>query len=62
MVNDLDDTHHKQPKLALQTSKSLIHMNDNPLEDFPDNQNSINNPTGITSLPPFIQNVQIDFR
>ena len=54
MVNDLSDTHHQKPKLALQTSKSLTHLTDNPLEDFSDNPiNSINNPTGITSPPPF---------
>ena len=53
MVNDFNDTQHKQPKFALQTSKTPKHLNDNPLEDFPDYQNSINNPTGITSPPSF---------
>ena len=52
-MNELTDTHQKQPKLALQTSKSLTHKKYNTLEDFPDNQNSINNPNGITSTPPF---------
>ena len=54
MVSDLTDTHHKKPKLSLQTSKSLTHMTDNPLDGFPDNQAiSYSNPTGITSPPPF---------
>ena len=54
MVNDLNDTHHKKPSLALQTSKSLTHTTDNPLEDFCDNQTkSINNPTGNTFSPPY---------
>ena len=49
MVNDLDDTHHKKPKLALQTSKLLDNFSDN-LDNFSDNPtNSINNPTGITT-------------
>ena len=53
MVNDLTDTHHKKPKLALQTSKSLDNFSDK-LDNFPDNQTiSINIPTGITSPPPF---------
>ena len=63
MVNDLTDTHHKKPKLALQTSKSLTHMTDNPLDDFCENQtNPISNPTGITSPPPFYTKLQIEFR
>ena len=50
MMNDLTDTQYKK-------HKSLTQMNDNPLEDFPDNQTpSINNPTGITSPPPFDTN------
>ena len=54
MVNDLIDTHHKKPNLALQTSKALTYMTDNPLDDFSDNQtNSINDPTGITYPQPF---------
>ena len=54
MVNDLTDTNHNKPNLALQTSKSLTHLTDNPLEDFSDNQtNSINNRTGIFSPPRF---------
>ena len=54
MVNDPTDTHHHKPKLALQTSKPLTHMTDNPLDDFSDNQkNFVNNPTSITSPPPF---------
>ena len=54
MVNDLTDTHHKKPKSALQTSKCLTNMTDNPLEGFSDNQTiSINNPTGITFPSPF---------
>ena len=36
MVNDLTDTHHIKPKVALQASKSLTHMTDNP-QDIPDN-------------------------
>ena len=48
------DTHHKKPKRALQTFKFLTHTTDNPLDHFSDNQtNSINNPTVITSPPPF---------
>ena len=46
MVNDLIDTHHHTPTLALQTSKSLDNFSDNPT-------NSIINHTGITSPPPF---------
>ena len=53
MVNDLTETHHKPPKLALRTSTSLTSLNDNPIEDLLDNQNSINNPTAITSPPLF---------
>ena len=36
MVNDLSDTHHHKPKLALKDSKSspLTHVIDNPLDDF----------------------------
>ena len=46
MVNDLNDTHHHKPTLALQYSKSLDNFSDNPT-------NSINNHTGLTSPPPF---------
>ena len=57
MVNDLSDTNHKKPKIALRNSKSLTHLTDNPLEDFSDSQtNSINNPTGFTFPPPFHTN------
>ena len=61
MVNDLNDIHHKKPKLALQTSKAVDNFCDN-LDNFSDNPtNSFNNPTGIT-FPPFsIQNDQINF-
>ena len=42
----LKDTHHQKPALPLKTSKPL----DNSLEN---STNSISNPTGITSPPPF---------
>ena len=53
MVNDLNDTHRKKPKLTLSTSKSLDNFFDN-LDHFSNNQtNSTNNPNGITSPPLF---------
>ena len=53
MVNGLNHTHRKKPKLALPTSKSHDNFSDisNP---FSDNQTpSIGKTTGITSPPPF---------
>ena len=53
MVNDLNHTHRKKPKLALPTSKSQDNFS-NTLNPFSDNQAlSINNTNGITSPPPF---------
>ena len=53
MVNDLNHTHRKKPKLALPTSKSLDNFSDT-LTPFSDNRTpSINNPTGNTYPPPF---------
>ena len=53
MVNDLNHTHRKKPKLTLPTPKSLDNFSDT-LNPFSDNQTpSIKNPTGITSPPPF---------
>ena len=52
MVNDLNQTHRKKPKLALAISKSLDKFSDtsNP---FSDNQTpSINTTSGMTSPPP----------
>ena len=46
MVNDLTDTLHHKPTLALQTSKSLDYFSNNPT-------NSNINQTEITSLPLF---------
>ena len=46
MVNDLSDTHHHKPTLALQSCKSLDDFSENPTK-------SINNHTGITPSPPF---------
>ena len=58
MVNDLTDTHHHKPKLALRGSKSspMTHVIDNPLDDFSnsdDQTNHITTPTGNTSLSSF---------
>ena len=53
MVNELNHTLRKKPKLALPTSKSLDNFSDT-LNSFSDNQTpSINSPTSITSPPPF---------
>ena len=46
MVNDLNDTHQRKPKIALSTSKSLDNLSDTPT-------NLINYSTGVTSPPPF---------
>ena len=46
MVNDLNDTHQRKPKIALSTSKSLNNLSDTPT-------NLINYSTGIASPPPF---------
>ena len=64
MVNDLNDTHHRKPKLALTSSKSspITHVIDNPLDEFSnydDQTNDITTPTGITlHHNRFIQNNQ----
>ena len=49
MVNDLNHTPHKKPKLTLSTSKSLDNFSDNSDHFFANELNSINNPTGISS-------------
>ena len=56
MVNDLNITNHKRPKLTIEDSKSppLTHITDNPIEDssnFDDQTNDSTNPTGITKCP-----------
>ena len=58
IVNDLNDTHHHKPKLALKISKSspMPHLNDNPLDDFSNSDDQTNHnttPTGITTPPTF---------
>ena len=62
MVNDLNHTHRKKPKLALPTSKSHDNFSDT-LYPFSDNQtSSINNTNGITSLPRFYTKRSNKFR
>ena len=58
IVNDLNNNCHNKPEVAIKDFKSspLVHVTDNPLDDFsePDNQtNHFTNPTGINSPPPF---------
>ena len=58
MVNDLNDTRHNKPKLALKDSKSspMTHITNNPLDDFSHSDNQTyqsHSPTNITSPPPF---------
>ena len=55
MVNDLNDNHHKKPKLAIKDSNSspLTQITDNPLDDFSNCEDETNNSTGIISPPPF---------
>ena len=65
MVEDLIDNRYNKLKLAIKDSKSspMTHITDNSLDDFShsDNQtNQINNSTGISSPPHFIQNVRLD--
>ena len=50
MMNDINHTHRKKPKLALAISKSHDNFFDT-LNPFPENQIIITN--GITSPPPF---------
>ena len=52
MVNDLEDTHHKRPKLAINNFKSppLAHITYNQIND---QTNNSTNPSAITSPPPF---------
>ena len=57
MVNELHDTHHKRPNMAIESSKlpPLTHLIDNPLNDFSNSDDQTNHPpepTGIFS-PPF---------
>ena len=62
MVNDLNHTHRKNPKLALPTSKLQDNFSDT-LNPFSDNRTpSIKTTNGITSPPPFYTKRPIKFR
>ena len=62
IVNDVNSTHRKKPKLALPISKSHDNFSDT-LYPFVDNQTpSINNINGITSPPTFYTKRQNKFR
>ena len=65
MVNDINDTHRKKPKLAIKESKSLplSKIIDNPLDESShsdDPTKTPNNSNDIISTPPFYIERQCD--